>query len=170
MFRHIVEGWSRENYEDAIFAAMRRAAEYLTGATDIHIFIRELAHSEEQGYHAVLELTKEPMSVRLDLDMEDDPAHRAKMEFDHAFRVLRRKEHDHMEHAIAAHFEKTGKSAPACPVPDFILASMTDVSVENDEVEKEFDHAAHQLQTKPEPQPDAPGKPRKYCPHDPAPE
>ena len=75
-----------------------------------------------------------------------------------------------MEHAIAAHFEKTGKSAPACPVPDFILASMTDVSVENDEVEKEFDHAAHLLQTKPESQPDAPGKPRKYCPHDPAPE
>lgn len=157
MFRHIVEGWSRESYEDAIFAALRRASEFLGGTQDVHIFIKELSYSEAQGYHAVLELTKEPMSSRYDLDMEDDPAHRAKIEFDHQFRVLRRKEHGHMEHAVAAHFTKIGKLVPPVPVPDFILATMTDVSVENNKVEREFDHAAHLKQAPglpaPEPRP-----------------
>jgi hypothetical protein len=143
MFRHIVEGWSRESYEDAIFAALRRASEYLTRTHDVHVAIKELSFSEAQGYHAVLELSKEVMSKRFELDMEDDPTHREKLEFEHQFRVLRRKEHDHMEHAVAAHFVKIGRAAPPSPVPDFILAPMTDVSVENDEIEEEFDHAAH---------------------------
>lgn len=143
MFRHIVEGWSQDSYEDAIFSALRKASDFLGATHDVHIFIRELSHNEEQGYHAVLELSKEPMSVRLNLDMEDDPAHRGRIDLDRRFRILRRREHDHMGHIVAAHFEKIGKPPPPSPVPDFILAGMTDVSVENDEVEAAFDHACH---------------------------
>lgn len=153
MLKHRVEGWSRESYEDAIFAALRRAAQLIASTHDVHVAIKELTHTEEQGFHAVLELTQEPMSVRYELDMEEDPAHQASLEFHRQFRVLRQKEHGHMERTVAAHFEKTGKAPPARPVPDFILAPMTDVSIDNKEVEKEFDQAAHVMKPVPAPVP-----------------
>lgn len=137
MLKHVVEAFSEESYEDAIYKAMDKAAAFLTGhQSDAHVAIKSLNHSERLGYHAVLEITLVPIALRDNIHIcgifrETRLAH------DMAFRLMLKEEHEHLHHVLDDHFARARASLAQHDIPDFILVPLRDVDiVENDELEK----------------------------------
>ena len=144
MLRHIVEGWSDESYEEAIFDALKRAEDDLRKLRNAHVHISTLNMTEDERYHAVLEVTTEPMGHRKGLDVigqfkEVTRAH------DLSFRLFQRAEHDHIHQIVSDHLLKMGKTNSAArPIPDFILVPLgTDAYIEGHMLEHEFFDTAH---------------------------
>ena len=136
MLKYAVEAFSQESYEDALAQAMAKAAAFLTGhQSDAHVAIKSLNHSDAMGYHAVLEITIVPMSLRHELHVtgifkETVHAH------DRAFRLFLKEEHDHLQHVLDSHFSKALHPRDIQPVPDMILAALSEVDIENNQLEK----------------------------------
>lgn len=143
MLKYVVEAFSQESYEDALFRAMDKASAFLSGhQSDAHVAIRSLSYSEECGYHAVLEITLVPISLRDNMHIigifkETQRAH------GWAFRLMLKQEHEHLHHVLEEHFAKVHSVEPKMPIPDFILSPLTDVDFENHFIEKNFVHVAH---------------------------
>lgn len=157
MLKYVVEAFSQESYEDALFRAMDKASAFLAGhQSDAHIAIRSLSHSEEYGYHAVLEITLVPISLRDNIHIvgifkETQRAH------GRAFRLMLKQEHEHLHHVLDEHFARVRLDGPKIPVPDFILSPLTDMDFENRLIEKNFAHVTH-----PAPPAPAPEKERSF--------
>jgi len=143
MFKQTVEGWSRENYEEALFDAMAKADKVMRGQRNAHVAIKVLNQPEEGLYHAILEISTEVMGLHDDLNIigqfkETSRAHTLN------FRIMLKQEHDHLQHVITDHFAKVRKGPVVAPVPDFILVPLTDADIDNKEIEKNLRrNAAH---------------------------
>lgn len=151
MFKQNIEGWSREGFEEALFDAMTRASEIMKGLRNAHARIKELSEPEEGLFHAVLEIETEIMGLHDDLNIvgqfkEISRAH------DLHFRIMQKQEHEHLEHVIADHFARLGNTLHHAPIPDFILMSMGDVNIENNEIERNLHPRVPHNDPDPEPE------------------
>lgn len=137
MLKHVVEAFSHESYEDAIYKAMDKASAFLTGhQSDAHVAIKALDHSENLGYHAVLEITLVPMSLRDNMHIRGI-FRETRLAHDFAFRLMLKEEHEHLHHVLDDHFARARTALEEHYIPDFILVPLRDVDiVENDELEK----------------------------------
>ncbi len=135
MLKHVVEAFSDDSYEDALYKAMDKATAYLSGRQcDAHIAIKDLNHSVALGYHAVLEITLVPISLRDNMHVTGffKQAQRA---HNRDFRLMLKAEHDHMHHVLEAHFAKARKALIHHDIPDLILIPLHDAEIENNMLE-----------------------------------
>lgn len=135
MLKHVVEAFSQESYEEAIYKASDKASAFLSGTqSDAHVMIKSLDHSEAMGYHAVLEITLVPISLRENMDIIG-AFKLARRAHDLAFRLMLKEEHEHLHHVLEDHFARVRSAAPPAPIPDFILCTATDAEVDNKLIE-----------------------------------
>jgi len=136
MLKHVVEAYSPISYEEALFTAMDKASAFLSGRqSDAHVAIKSLNHSEAQGYHAVLEITLVPISLRDNMHITGQFKETA-----HAlvrnYRLMLKAEHDHMQHVLEDHFAKTHGPLIHRDIPDAILVPLHDAEIENHMLEQ----------------------------------
>lgn len=153
MFKYVVEAFSQESYEEAIYRASDKAAAFLSGhQSDAHVRIVKLDHSDAQGYHAVLEVTIVPMSLRDNMHIRGI-FKETRLAHDRAFRLMLKEEHAHMQHVMDEHFAAALRPvAHQHMVPDYILAPLNEVDIANNALERL--HKPH-----PHPHPRIPGAP-----------
>ena len=135
MQKFIVEGWSKESYEEALFIAMSRAAETMSHLHNAHVSIKKLEEVEDKGFHALLEIETEPMGLHERFEMMDQfkevtRAHTIN------FRIMHQAEHDHLHHVIADHFSKVGLANPERFLPDLLMVPLTEADIDNQAIEK----------------------------------
>lgn len=136
MLKHVVEAYSDKSYEEALFNAMDKASAFLSGRqSDAHVAIKSLNHSEEHGYHAVLEITLVPISLRENMHITGQFKETA-----HAlvrnYRLMLKADHDHMQHVLEDHFAKSRGPIIHRDIPDAILIPLHDVDIENHMLER----------------------------------
>jgi len=145
MINHEFTGQSTVSYEDAIALALFAATEFLDNMKDAQVDIKELHQDAEENYHALLEITKDPLAPAYTEDeFEADDDLSEKQEAEKKLRVYRRKGYPTLKALIADHFKKKGQQVPS-GIPDFIIAHLTAVDIENNAIEKDFLFAAEAM-------------------------
>lgn len=143
MITHDFTGTSTKGYDEAVMLALTAATEFLSDMQDAHVVIKELSQDEQEHYLALLEVTKDPLGpvyTREEFEDVDDKAD----DPEEKFRVFRQKGYASLRALIAAHFKKKGAAVPSS-IPDFILAPLTAVDIENNAIEKDFLFAAEAM-------------------------
>jgi hypothetical protein len=137
MLKYVVEAFSKESYEDAIYRASDKAAALLAGhQSDAHVRIVTLDHSEEKGFHAVLEATIVPMSLRDNMHIRGI-FKETRLAHDMAFRLMLKEEHDHMQHVLDEHFAAALRPVVhQHTIPDYILAPLNEADIANNAIER----------------------------------
>ncbi|MGZ9109077.1 MAG: hypothetical protein ACXW4B_09685 [Micavibrio sp.] len=136
MLKYVVEAYSKESYEEAIYRASDKASAFLTGhQSDAHVRIVKLDHSEEMGFHAVLEVTMVPMSVGDNMHIRGI-FKETRLAHDLSFRLMLKEEHDHMHHVLEAHFAAARQSVAHQDIPDYILAPLGEADIKNNAIER----------------------------------
>lgn len=136
MFKFIVEGYSGDSAEAALADAMGQAAAYMSEQHDVNISILEISFAPETGHKAVLEITIVPMTRRATLHRENADVE-LKHILDAEYRARRKHDAEHLKHMVSDHFALTlGNLTPE--IPDFYTAHLTDATLRNNVLEKEF--------------------------------
>lgn len=136
MLKHVVEAFSDDSYEDALYSAMDKVTAFLSGRQcDAHIAIKDLNHSDAMGYHAVLEITLVPISLRDNMHVTGF-FKEAQRVHSRNFRLMLKTEHDHMHHVLEDHFAKARKGLIHQDIPDLILIPLHDTEIDNNMLER----------------------------------
>jgi hypothetical protein len=147
MITHDFIGESTKSYDDAILVALYAATDFLSDMHDAQVFIKELRHTENgKDFFAMLEVTKDPLApvyTRDEFEELAEQKEQASTEED-KFTIFRKKGYQNMKTLVAAHFKKKGQDIPS-GIPDFILAPLTAVDIENDAIEKDFMFASEAM-------------------------
>lgn len=143
MITHDFTGASPKGYPEAVLLALAAARGFLVDMQDAHVFIKDLTQDEQNTYTALLEVTKDPLGpvyTREEFEEHEDRTE----DPDDKFRIFRHKGYPSLRALIAAHFKKKGEAVPSA-IPDFILAPLTAVDIENNAIEKDFMFAAEAM-------------------------
>lgn len=164
MLKHIVEAYSEISFEDALAKAMDKAAALLEGVqSDAHVAIRDLSHNPELGYHAELEITLIPLSLRENMNLTGLYKECARAH-ERGFRLMLKAEHDHLQHVLDEHFALARRDVVARSLPDFIIAGLGEADF-NDHLPEKLER-----QAEPFPQPGGAVEPDDLHPNAPEPE
>jgi hypothetical protein len=145
MINHEFSGESTVSYDEAIALALYAASEFLDNMKDAQVDIKELHQDANEHYHALLEITKDPLAPSYTEDeFEADDDLSEKQDAEKKLRVYRRKGYPTLKALIADHFKKKGQQVPS-GIPDFIIAHLTAVDIENNAIEKDFLFAAEAM-------------------------
>ncbi|MDB5491284.1 MAG: hypothetical protein JWO78_1133 [Micavibrio sp.] len=145
MISHEFSGESTVSYEDAIGLALYAATEFLDNMKDAQVDIKELHQDAAEHYHALLEITKDPLApAYTEEEFETDDDLSEKQDAEKKLQIYRRKGYPTLKALIADHFKKKGQQVPS-GIPDFIIAHLTAVDIENNAIEKDFLFAAEAM-------------------------
>lgn len=145
MINHEFTGQSTISYDEAISLALYAASEFLDNMKDAEVHIKDLHQDAEANYCALLEITKDPMAPSYtEAEFEEDEKLGDMPNAEKKYSFYRRKGYASLKSLIADHFKKKGQEVPS-GIPDFIIAHLTAVDIENNAIEKDFLFAAEAM-------------------------
>lgn len=138
-------GQSTLSYEEAIALALYAASEFLDNMKDAEVSIKDLHQDADEHYHALLEITKDPLApAYTEAEFEEEDKLGEVPNAEQKFRFYRRRGYPTLKALIADHFKKKGQAVPS-GIPDFIIAHLSAVDIENNAIEKDFLFAAEAM-------------------------
>lgn len=145
MINHEFTGKSTTSYEEAISLALYAASEFLDNMKDAEVHIRDLHVDAEDHFCALLEITKDPMApAYTEAEFEEDEKLGDTPNAEKKYQFYRRRGYMSLKSLIADHFKKKGQDIPS-GIPDFIIAHLSAVDIENNAIEKDFLFAAEAM-------------------------